>query len=1376
MFDPLAITHYWKNITPPNLIEFQKQNKHFIDFSFPPNENSLLSKNLIGEYTDKINGLYYETMLNYMYEKDKHVWKRIKDIYEGEWKLFEGKIEFEDVKQGSLGDCYFLSAISALTKFPNLLIEKFRTTTYNPLGYYEVVLFIDGEWQIVFVDDYYPMDGNDFAFAKPNNNELWAILLEKAWAKVNGGYSNIIGGIVSEVLLALTGFPSEYIKNISDSISPISLYEKIERASKEGALMGCGSYSNTNNDGNMSNTYGIIYSHNYTLIEAKGLNVQDIFLLKIRNPWGNAEWEGDWSDKSEKWTEEYKKYFNYEDKEDGIFWISVDDYVKNYNDTSICHIFYGAKVRSYTIDYEEYFKHPLVFNLQVIKKGKVGISIVVRDRRFNRNIEQREDRPFSLIIFKYDNERNVSNFKGQRGWFQNIELNEELEEGYYVVWIYIPYEFIRLGDNFKYTLFFISQTEFKSKFVGIDKEFCTIRKLLIDHFKSQNEFEIASCNQFIISCPQDIHNNTNLSPFVMYNSTGANLEFNFDFSLTNGYTNLPPYKNQKTFSVVLPPDGYDVIIRARIGYVNLSLGYSVIPVFNSDLPPTVDYLNPENQMRFNFEEDSNLDEINTIKSKYYRFIEQKKAEEIPVFDSDEEKEGEKKDTNVYITIKEMKEKFPKEFELLRQNFLNKRGILVKDTDKWVVKSNEKGIYYGQIDTGTNFPKGYGIVIFLPNNKKYIGEWEKKMHGEGIILDSNNKIIFEGHFIGGKVKGLGKYYYSEKEYLEGTFDNNTVSGIGKYHFSNGNEWEGEFVNGKKHGLGIMTYSNGEQNLVEYDNDNFMGDSIFDASMNNEVAPCSSITSPVNNELRFSASYRTSIRAAKPLKSKKKKMLCMMDSGPMIKKDSMKGEIIGGDITLDKEKEKQIEELKNKESFMFWEMKEISPFIEEKDFVFESGPSYKYLYCKTNKNNEVIGAYFDGTTYFIGFFDNDKRPNGYIRQYSISRMMIGEGIMDKTFQFINGKGIKRFDNGDFYEGDLQNGKMNGEGIYYYKNGDFILGKCSDDKFVLNSKGNFYNKNENAVYNIIYSENNTIKTKEKIEHYQKIISFLDKDEIKLDICEKYLNYLYKYYKINTYTFKTTISTIVDQKTNETYYGEAHDNIKHGLGITVNKTKDNKFYIGYYEKNKKSGYGIVLKSNYSIAYVGEFKDDNYNGYGILTTPKYSYSGYFKKGVPHGYGQKSLITIPFIQCDGIFENSVEKIITKTNLKTNTIQNLQYKNGNIISQGTITNTKSSEYQRLINQKKLSLKPKYQKFLNKIYMLPSKENTIDLIPDIRFTNDGIYIGELNGFGKREGRGALINMYSNSYIIGYFKGGQLLKGILYDNKDNKVDDVNNCLTEI
>jgi calpain-15 len=30
--------------------------------------------------------------------------------------------------------------------------------------------------------------------------------------------------------------------------------------------------------------------------------------MKLRNPWGNkGEWNGDWSDKSDKWTPELKK-------------------------------------------------------------------------------------------------------------------------------------------------------------------------------------------------------------------------------------------------------------------------------------------------------------------------------------------------------------------------------------------------------------------------------------------------------------------------------------------------------------------------------------------------------------------------------------------------------------------------------------------------------------------------------------------------------------------------------------------------------------------------------------------------------------------------------------------------------------------------------------------------------------------------------------------------------------------------------------------------------------------------------------------------------------------------------------------------------------
>ena len=85
-------------------------------------------------------------------------------------KLFENKIEFDDIKQGSLGNCYFLFAVASLTEFPKLIYQIFKTNDQNPFGYYEMVFFIDGEWQIIFVDDYFPVckDTATLKFAKPN--------------------------------------------------------------------------------------------------------------------------------------------------------------------------------------------------------------------------------------------------------------------------------------------------------------------------------------------------------------------------------------------------------------------------------------------------------------------------------------------------------------------------------------------------------------------------------------------------------------------------------------------------------------------------------------------------------------------------------------------------------------------------------------------------------------------------------------------------------------------------------------------------------------------------------------------------------------------------------------------------------------------------------------------------------------------------------------------------------------------------------------------------------------------------------------------------------------------------------------------------------
>ena len=53
-------------------------------------------------------------------------------------------------------------------------------------------------------------------------------------------------------------------------------------------------------------------------------------LYKIRNPWGKENFNGDWSDASELWTEDLKKELGYEEANDGVWFMSAKDYYLNF--------------------------------------------------------------------------------------------------------------------------------------------------------------------------------------------------------------------------------------------------------------------------------------------------------------------------------------------------------------------------------------------------------------------------------------------------------------------------------------------------------------------------------------------------------------------------------------------------------------------------------------------------------------------------------------------------------------------------------------------------------------------------------------------------------------------------------------------------------------------------------------------------------------------------------------------------------------------------------------------------------------------------------------------------------------------------------------
>ena len=50
---------------------------------------------------------------------------------------------------------------------------------------------------------------------------------------------------------------------------------------------------------------------------------EKVRLLKLRNPHGHVEWEGDWSDNSPLWTPALKNQVGFKDEDDGIFFIEL---------------------------------------------------------------------------------------------------------------------------------------------------------------------------------------------------------------------------------------------------------------------------------------------------------------------------------------------------------------------------------------------------------------------------------------------------------------------------------------------------------------------------------------------------------------------------------------------------------------------------------------------------------------------------------------------------------------------------------------------------------------------------------------------------------------------------------------------------------------------------------------------------------------------------------------------------------------------------------------------------------------------------------------------------------------------------------------------
>ena len=260
---------------------------------------------------------------------EKLKWARAEEIMNTQnYQVFVEGTSADDIIQGSIGDCYFLSAIGSLCKFPKLINRLFYSKEKTKEHEYGIYIFINGLWELVLVDDYFPYSGSyfkQFAFGSSRGNELWLSLLEKAWAKINGCYAKIgCGGTPNEVFDVLTEAYSEYY--VVSANDKDNLWKKMLDSKNKGYVMTAGTSADVYNL--PIEEKGLAPGHAYTIIDLLEINGEKV--LRLRNPWGNGEYTGDWSDSSKKWTAELKKKYNFLKKDDGDFHMAYEDYLKYY--------------------------------------------------------------------------------------------------------------------------------------------------------------------------------------------------------------------------------------------------------------------------------------------------------------------------------------------------------------------------------------------------------------------------------------------------------------------------------------------------------------------------------------------------------------------------------------------------------------------------------------------------------------------------------------------------------------------------------------------------------------------------------------------------------------------------------------------------------------------------------------------------------------------------------------------------------------------------------------------------------------------------------------------------------------------------------------
>jgi Calpain family cysteine protease len=213
------------------------------------------------------------------------------------------EVDPNDIQQGDLGDCYLLAAMAAIARAnPDAIRRLVRGP--NADGTFDVTIYNDtgGAFKTEYtpktvkVTPYFPTKGAKDtnpgapAFAERGDfdtagggPELWVMLIEKAYAMEEGGYSDIVGGYGHAAMERLTGVKS--VKFEPSDYKEFQIAATINLYFQRGwAVTASADWYMRDAYKNEARAKGIVLEHEYAVVSVDVAKET----IDLQNPWGDV--------------------------------------------------------------------------------------------------------------------------------------------------------------------------------------------------------------------------------------------------------------------------------------------------------------------------------------------------------------------------------------------------------------------------------------------------------------------------------------------------------------------------------------------------------------------------------------------------------------------------------------------------------------------------------------------------------------------------------------------------------------------------------------------------------------------------------------------------------------------------------------------------------------------------------------------------------------------------------------------------------------------------------------------------------------------------------------------------------------------------------